>query len=169
MQAARLIGLGAVIVSLMAGCGDDSTPTTPTPPPSVTIRPDPSAVPNHSHWQGEATVVAVSNSGGCGWGRTPGETRSVLWRVTVAGMAISLEEDMANWPTDHIPFSGSLNGQQFSATYTQHEIGICQFRGGTLTGTFSEDFSEFNADETLVWGQGTAETRVLRRWHARKL
>jgi hypothetical protein len=41
---------------------------------------------------------------------------------------------------------------------------VCQFKGGTLTGRFSADFSMFEADETLIWGPPVSETTVYRRW-----
>jgi hypothetical protein len=91
----------------------------------------------------------------------------VDWRITIADGSILLEEDMRNWPTDHIPFSGALSGRQFTATYTQGDDYlryVCQFKGGTLTGSFSEDSSSFEALETLVWGPPGGETIVLRRW-----
>ena len=78
---------------------------------------------------------------------------------------------MVNWPTDHIPYTGSLIGQQFTARYYQGDDylrWVCQFKEGELTGSFSSDFSTFDAQETLVWGTGATETRVLRRWHAAK-
>jgi hypothetical protein len=79
---------------------------------------------------------------------------------------------MQNWPTDHVPFSGALNGQEFSATYSNGSpspTAICQFRGGTLSGRFSPDFSTFDAFETLTWGSPNAETRVQRHWVGSRL
>ena len=161
-----------VLLSLVA-CGSDSlsiagpndgaslatNPSTPTSGSTVL----------NANWIGDATVVAVSDSGGCGWGRTMGETRDgVLWRVIISGLTVSLEEDMANWPTDHIPFSGTLDGQQFTAQYTQQPAGRCLFAGGTLSGTFSDDFSTFTANEVLHWGEGTSQTTVQRQWKVRK-
>jgi hypothetical protein len=97
-----------------------------------------------------------------------GETRAgVAWRITITGESISLEEDMQNWPTDHIPFSGTLTGTKFTATYSQgndYLRWVCQFKGGELSGSFSADFSSFEAYETLVWGPPEQETRVQRRW-----
>jgi len=98
-----------------------------------------------------------------------GETRTaVLWRVVISGNTVTLDEDMANWPTDDIPYAGTLNGLQFAAQYTQAPVGVCQFAGATLTGTFSDDFSTFTADETVRWGDGTAQTIVQRQWQAKK-
>jgi hypothetical protein len=45
----------------------------------------------------------------------------------------------------------------------------CQFKGGSLTGRFSEDSSTFDAVETLVWGPPGAETTVQRHWKGSKL
>jgi hypothetical protein len=46
-----------------------------------------------------------------------GETRSgVCWKVTTNGNSVVLDEDMKNWPTEDVQFSGSLNGTQFTAT-----------------------------------------------------
>jgi hypothetical protein len=97
-----------------------------------------------------------------------GDTRAdVQWRITIAGDSIVLEEDMPNWPSDHIPFAGMLKGHQFTATYKTGDDylqWVCQFKGGTLTGTFSEDRSSFEALEELVWGPPENETTVQRRW-----
>ena len=122
-----------------------------------------------ANWIGDATVTASAGSGGCGWGRTLSETRSgVLWRIVVAGNTVTLDEDMVNWPTDHIPYAGTLNGVQFAALYKQTPSGVCQFTGGTLNGTFSDDFSTLTADETLTWGEGATQTIVQRHWQVRK-
>jgi hypothetical protein len=66
----------------------------------------------------------------------------VLWRIPIDGASIALEEDMWKWPTDHIPFTGTLTGTAFSANYHQGDDylrWVCQFRGGTLVGTFDPD------------------------------
>jgi hypothetical protein len=121
------------------------------------------------NWIGDATVESASDLGGCGWGRMAGETREgVLWRVAISGTTVTLEEDMSNWPTDHIPFAGTLNGQQFTAEYTQRPAGPCLFAGGTLIGTFADDFSTFTAIEVLHWGEGPTRTTVQRQWQVRK-
>jgi hypothetical protein len=86
----------------------------------------------------------------------------------VNGRSVGLDVDMANWPTDHVSYSGTLAGQQFTATYTQEADGVCRFRGGTLTGAFASDGLSLDANETVVWGEGVSETRVQRRWHATK-
>jgi hypothetical protein len=92
----------------------------------------------------------------------------VLWRVVISGTTVTLDEDMANWPTDDILYSGTLNGLQFVAQYNQTAAGVCRFAGGTLTGTFSDDFSTFTADEIVRWGDGATQTLVQRHWQARK-
>lgn len=70
---------------------------------------------------------------------------------------------MGNWPTDGSPYTGRVTGQQFSASYSQSASGgLCDFKGGTLIGVFSSDFSSFDADEVLVWGEGAGETKGAR-------
>ena len=170
MLTLRLIVLAVAFPALVSCSGEDS-PSLSSPAAPTSVNPTlPS--PSGPYWRGDATVLSASNSGGCGWGRTPGETRSgVLWSILVNGTSVTLNEDMANWPTDDIAFTGSLSGQQFTARYYQGDDylrWVCQFKEGELTGSFSSDFSTFDAQETLVWGTGATETRVLRRWHAAK-
>jgi len=114
-------------------------------------------------------VLSAVNSGhACGWGTAPNQTRSgVQWRIAIAGDSIVLDEDMPNWPTDDIPYAGTLTGGQFTATYasgSDYLRYVCQFKGGSLSGTFSADFSSFEALETLTWGPPGNETTVQRRW-----
>jgi len=154
-------------VPLAIGCDDYRLRVFGAVQPSpVPARPAPETT--FANWRADATVVGVFGGRGCGWGTTPGETRpGVQWRITIAPAAILLEEDMANWPTDHLPFSGVLSGQDFNAFYTNNGNYLgstCQFRDGKLTGRFSQDFSTFEAMETLTWGPPNAETRVQRRW-----
>ena len=160
-------------VLLLAGCSDSPELSIPPVLPSAPapLAPVPS---NAGSWRADATVLTVTGPGrACGWGTSAGETRSgVAWNVTITGDSIRLDEDMANWPTDHVPFSGSLNGRQFTASYSNGENYLqyaCQFKGGTLTGTFSPDFSSFEAFETLVWGPPEGETTVHRRWIASRM
>jgi hypothetical protein len=108
----------------------------------------------------------VSGTGlGCGWGLTTGDGRSgVLWRITQTGDSVILDEDMPNWPTDDIPYYGSLTGTHFAAADVESGNGVCQFRGGELSGSFSEDGRHFDAMETLVWGATDYQVRVQRHW-----
>lgn len=161
-------------VLLLAGCKGGSElssspvlPHAPSPLPSL-------APSNLANWRADSRVLAETGPPrACGSGTSTGETRTgVDWRVTITGESILLEEDMRNWPTDHIPFSGTLSGRQFSATYAtgdDYAQYACQFKGGTLTGTFSGDFSSFEASETLVWGPPGSETTVQRSWIGSRL
>lgn len=128
------------------------------------------------NWRGDAMVVDVKAGArgvACGWGTGIGETRQgVSWNITIADMSVSLDEDMSNWPTDDVPYSGQLDGQSVSARYSNGESYlqyICQFKGGTLDGRFNADFSTLDATETLTWGPPGAETIVQRRWIVRRL
>ena len=101
-----------------------------------------------------------------------GETRlGVLWSILVNGTSVTLNEDMANWPNGlhclhRLTERAAVHRQILpSDDYLRW---VCQFKEGELTGSFSSDFSTFDAQETLVWGTGATETRVLRRWHAAK-
>ena len=118
------------------------------------------------NWRADATVV-LGSARGCGWGTTLGETHAAVpWNITLGPGAILLEQGLQTTLTDRVPFSGTLNGQEFSATNSNggnYLASGCQFRGGTLTGRFSPDFSTFEAVETLTFGP-TGDTRVQRRW-----
>lgn len=161
--------LGAVL--LLAACTDGSRPpTTVGVPnaPSPVASPPTSATPAVAAWSADTTVLSVTGPGrACGWGTLPGETRmGVAWRVTIADGSILLEEDMSNWPTDHNPYSGKLTGRQFAGEFSMgadYLRYVCQFKGATIVGSFSEDFSTFEAVATLVWGPPGGETTVMRR------
>ena len=148
------------------GAGPGTSPVEPTQPVNTTT--------DTASWRADATVVSVAPGGtpACGWGTSPGEARSgVDWRITLTADAISLDEDMRNWPTDDIPYSGHLDGAQFAASYTSasnYADLVCQFREATLTGRFTSD-STFDAVETLVWGRPGTETTVTRRWNGLRL
>jgi hypothetical protein len=120
--------------------------------------------PNGANWTADAIVVSATGAA-CGWGTAPGETRSgVYWKISATADLVTLDEDMRNWPTDDVPYSGSLSGKQFAATYTQDGSGVCAFRGGDLSGRFTEDGLHFEAIEHLQWGSPGYEVRVERRW-----
>jgi hypothetical protein len=172
-NALRPVSVALGLVILLSGCDSEarriSTPLTPTatsppaPPPG-----GPPTGAQRANYRGEAIVVARTGSNPCGWGTSVGETRNdVLWEITISGSSIVLDEDMRNWPTDDVRYSGTLNGVEFTASYSQGDDylkWVCQFKGGTLTGRFSADFSMFEADETLIWGPPVSETTVYRRW-----
>ena len=157
----------ACFALLLCGCDSPTRIVTPTPislPPSQA---PPPGVPTGPYWTANATVISVTGTGGCGWGRTPGETRSIAWLIEISGKSILLDEDMGNWPTDDVPYRGSFEGGAFTATYDQgpdYLRWVCQFKGGTLSGTFSANQLTFEAMETLIWGPPDSETRVQRRW-----
>lgn len=169
-----------LVMVLMAGaCGGGSPATAPTQVPATmpspfTMPPAPSRGPV-ANWHGDATVTAAKRGDGgpCGWGTTVGETRTaVLWNIEMAGDSITLDEDLPNWPTDDLPFKGTLRATHFEATYEQggeYLRSVCQFRGARLTGDFNSDFSGFEAVETLGWGTPEGGTTVERRWLGRRV
>jgi hypothetical protein len=166
------LALAAVVMTF--GCNAHDAPmTAPTAvaQPPLVVRPRP--LESQANWTADAVVTALKRGGSspCGWGTTPGEKRSVLWRVTVDGNAVTLDEDMGNWPTDDVPYKGTLNGVHFTASYRTGDDYlryVCQFRGGTLTGTFNADLSTFDAVEIVVWGPPEDETTVERHWTGRR-
>lgn len=157
----------------VAACERRGDPTLPLAP-SVGSRapspvPSPPSPSSATNWRASATVLATVGDGpACGWGVSVGDTRAdVGWQVTVSGNAVSLDEDTRNWPTDDIPYAGTLSGLAFTAAYTQGPDYLnyaCQFKGGTLAGTFNADFTLFEAHERLTWGPPEAETTVERHW-----
>lgn len=158
-------------VLLLSACSEVRSPTQATTTPTATPLPatTPTTRLNGANWIGDATVLS-STGGGCGWGTAAGDTRSgVLWRITQTGDSITLDEDMPNWPTDDIPYSGSLSGTHFAAADVEPGTGVCQFRGGDLSGSFSEDGRQFEASETLRWGSSEHPVIVQRHWTGRRL
>lgn len=164
---ARLILLTTLIG---CACSEGHPPTAPTAsPPQTTATPAPSPI-NGANWAADAVVVSATGGFTCGWGTSPGETRGgVLWRITQENDTILLDEDMPNWPTDDTPFHGRLTGTHFAAEDVEAGGGVCAFRGGELTGTFSDDGLTFEAMETLHWGSTEHVTTVQRRWNGRRL
>jgi hypothetical protein len=166
-----------VVLIICGACGGGSpavlAPTpVPTAPTTPVIAPTPRPVAN---WTGDATVTAVrrGTGGPCGWGTTLGETRNgVEWNVQMTGSSITLDQDLPNWPTDDLPYSGTVRGTHFEGMYYQGDDylkWVCQFRGATIAGEFDADFSTFQAVETLGWGTPETGTSVERRWVARRV
>lgn len=136
----------------------------PTP-----VRPRPLFNSPFGMWSADGTIVSISGGRGCGVGFVSGETRTgVSWRITSNIAAILIEQDLQNSPVTALsPFSGSLTGLDFKTSASSNGNPLqssCLFRGGTLTGTFSADFSTFDATEDLLWGQPGAEVHVQRHW-----
>ena len=162
------------LVLLSTACGDGyqtpTTPTSPAPAPSPVISVP--TVPSRpaTNWKADATVTnAVYGDGGpCGWGTRAGEARQgVEWTVTIDGGSIRMDEDMPNWPTDDVPYSGVLTGNEFSVRYDSgsgYLTSPCKWRGATLSGRFNEDRSVFEATELVFWGTIEGGTTVTRRW-----
>ena len=161
--------LGVVVallnLSILAGCdrgsGHASPTAVPPPPPTGTsfvLPPLQSDVPN---FIGDF----VAESGGCNL--PAGSTRTgVLWLVQISGSSIVLLEDMANYPTDNAAYVGTLQGRAFSAV---SEAGGCVIRG-SMTGTFSEDFSSFEAVTTWeTLPSFPIGSNLVRRWSVRSL
>jgi hypothetical protein len=163
------ITLGVVL--LLSACTDVRSPapttTAPTPTP-ISTTPKPPTPSPAANWVADATVLSGPGLG-CGWGITVGDTRTgVLWNITRTGDSVMLDEDIPNWPTDDIPYSGSMSGTSFVAAYAQTPAGVCAFAGGTLSGTFSDDGLTFEALETLAWGPPERKVTVQRHWIGRR-
>jgi hypothetical protein len=166
-----LVGAAAVAVVLTAGC-DDAAPTRTLLSPTT---PAPSAptLSRQGSWVGTARVVSVTSLGAqpCGWGTSLGDVRDeVGWQVRLGDETIELDQDMANWPMDHLAYAGRRAGRQFQATYWNGDDYLrwmCQFREATLTGTLSEDGLSFEADEVLAWGPPGGDVTVRRHWTVR--
>lgn len=166
-----VVGLSSML--LVAGCngGKDGSPTMPPAPAQATPSPAPTAVPS-AYWLADAVVVSSTGGRACGWGTTTGETRSgVEWNVVISGRSVTLDEDMRNWPTDDVAYSGVLTGRRFAVTYhggSDYQNYVCAFREASLAGSFSADFRTFEGVETLIWGAPGEETIVQRNWSGRR-
>lgn len=177
MRSPRLTLIAAASLIFVCGCRESSDASNgfgvspQSPVSSIPLSAPPAGTPN---WKADATVVSVTSgtAAACGWGTSQGQTRSaVTWRITATGDAISLDEDMRNWPTDDVPYAGHLAGAQFTATYmsaSNYADFVCQFREAKISGTFTSD-STFDAVETLIWGTPATETTVQRHWSGSRL
>jgi|KBSSwiStaDraftv2_1062776.scaffolds.fasta_scaffold25908_5 hypothetical protein len=120
----------------------------------------------------DSTIVAIVGVRGCPLDINTGDRRrNIPWRITTNPGAIMLEQDPQSFQTtDLAPFSGVLNGQDFSASATSNgnflNSTTCLFRGSTLKGHFSPDFTSFDATEDLTFGQIGSEVRVQKHWVA---
>ena len=89
------------------------------------------------NWLADRVVVVVSNPGGCPNGARVGDSRTtVSWSISIDGGSIKLDEDVGNWPNDDVPYSGTLSGIRFEASYLAgggYLPTACQWSGGTLT------------------------------------
>jgi hypothetical protein len=162
-----------MIAVAVAGAGCDRTDRSSVVPiagPTI-VQPSPASSPRAEsvpNFRAEAvSISAAGEYGGCGWGRTPGEKVQKGWRITIDGGAVLLDEDVGNWPTDDVPYHGTLEGRRFTARVDgspDYLSYACQWRGGNLSGEFTADFSAFDADETMFWGPPERETVVHRHW-----
>ena len=170
MSAIALVWSLTIVSACDRQANQPALPTTPTVPTSSAQQPD---NPPRGNWKGEATVLSRTGSGGCGWGTQNGDTRAnVEWSVSMSDSRVLLDEDMRNWPTDDVPFNGTLSGRQFNTSYHQgpdYAKYVCAFREATLAGTFSEEFTTFDAIETLYWGTPENQTVVQRHWIGSRL
>jgi len=167
-----------VSLSLLFVCSCDKQlefGTGPTAPQSpAAARPVVTQPANTPNWKANATVVSAARGAAvaCGWGTTEGDTRAdVAWRITTSAGSITLDEDMRNWPTDDVPYTGYVASGQFNGSYTSggdYANSVCQFREATIAGRFTSD-STFEATETLIWGRPGSETTVTRRWNGSRL
>lgn len=160
---------------MLLACGTDraTIPLTESPvAPSSAPVPPSIPGPGMANFLGHTIVTSRTGPGGCGWGTAVGEQRhNVRWRVTRDGGTVLLEADMDNWPTDHLTYVGTLDGDAFNASYRSGDDYLafrCQFRGGELTGRFAGNGESFDALETLYWGPPEAETKVQRRWTVKR-
>jgi hypothetical protein len=155
-----------------AACEQSTTTTSQiAPTPITTSTPPLQSVPPPLNWLADRVFVGVSNPAGCPNGARVGDSRNdVGWSIKIDGGAIKLDEDVGNWPNDDVPYSGTLSGTQFEASYSVRADSLqtaCQWGGGTLTGEFNSDFTRFAATETLVWGPSESEVMVQARWTGR--
>jgi hypothetical protein len=161
------LGTMAVVALLLAACRDH-TPTEPFAPHPPTTR---TSNTPQGDYSGGGTVTSVNNGGACervadqpGW-----HYPEVAWKVEVTGNSISLLQ--YDWANDHwIPYTGTIEGRRFSARWDvpppDYGSSSCQFRGGWLAGSFSEEFEGFEATESLFWGPPEKELRIDLLWRA---
>jgi hypothetical protein len=160
-----LVFFGSLLF-LLTGCTGKGAPTPVSPTPPI----PPPAQSNSivSSWTANSIVVSSADGNACGGATVVGATsRNIEWRITTEDPSILLEVDMANYPTDHMRYSGVSTGRQFAGSYAtgaDYLDFFCELRGGELTGTFSANGLTFEATETLIWGPPANERTVERRW-----
>jgi hypothetical protein len=161
---ARSIALVAGALLSLASCGDGDfgSPTRPTGQPA-----HPAA--DESSFLGTGTVIAASGSV-CGWAQRVGDTRDDMqFRFRREGDSITIDEDMANWPTDHSTYHGTVSGFDFAATGTYPGGDVCDYRGGEFSGSFTEDGRRFDATAVYYWGSEGSVGRIETRWVGTRL
>ena len=88
-------------------------PTPPVPPPAQAI----SVV---SNWTANSLVVTSDEGNVCGGATLIGATtKDIEWRITTEDPAILLEVDMVNYPTDHMRYTGTATGLEFTGPTTR--------------------------------------------------
>jgi hypothetical protein len=152
-------------VLLLAGCNGGSELSGPPVLPSAPAPSSSGPASRYSTWRVDGILVTAT--GTCDWLPSIGRTSTVFWGVTITGDSVVLE-DKYTFPADPA-LTGVLSGRQFIVVYkSEGEDGFgespCAYKGGTLTGTFSEDFSSFEAVETHVYGPAGGETTIQWRW-----
>ncbi len=149
---------------VLVGCDSRAVvPAGPSTPVQVSNAAPPAG--STTSWVATRTVQSVTGSGPCVSGNKEGDTATgILWAIDINGKTIVLDENMRNWPTDDVLYTGTLDGLQFSAANPEQPGGVCQFRGSTLTGNFNADFSTFQATETVTLEAQGTEMTVQSHW-----
>jgi hypothetical protein len=65
--------------------------------------------------------------------------------------------------------AGAASSVTFTASEVEAGVWVCQFRGGDLSGNFSEDGLRFEASEILRWGSLEHPVTVQRHCTGRRL
>ena len=125
-----------------------------------------------STWTANSLVLTSDDGNACGGTTLIGATsRNVEWRITTVDAAILMEVDMSNYPVNHMRYTGTSSGLEFTGSYetgAEYADFFCELRAGRLTGFFSSDHSTFDATETLIWGPASQERTVTRHWTGSK-
>jgi hypothetical protein len=131
-----------------------------SPAEPVAVLPPSGSGPASGAWIADSTLVEV-NSALC---HIPGGAAGVRWSTEQSGSTLTFVENATSDPIDRTRFSGSLVELEFSAsgpTPAGRPTNECDFQGGGLSGSFSADWSRFEADETMTWGSPAGQIRVV--------